>query len=228
MPSISIDFGQPIAIFPLPNCVLLPHATIPLHIFEPRYRRMLSDVLRGDRVMAMALFAGDGWRQDYEGSPALRPTVCVGHVARDQLLPDGRSNILLQGVCRAAIVEEVPHRPYRKAMLRPLEESAPLEIDLSDTRAELDELLAGPLLRQLASVNSMHQWISGEVPTQALIDLAIMCLSDDTETRYRLLDEPSLHHRAQWLRRELRSTRRTLALAERLGPGTSPDGLPLN
>ena len=51
-----IDFEKALPLFPLPNCVLLPHATIPLRIFESRYRKMVGDALNDQNVLAMATF----------------------------------------------------------------------------------------------------------------------------------------------------------------------------
>ena len=52
--TLTIDFNKPIALFPLPGCVLLPHNATPLHIFEPRYRAMTSDALDTTGLIAMA------------------------------------------------------------------------------------------------------------------------------------------------------------------------------
>jgi len=57
-----------IPVFPLPDLVFFPHATLPLHIFEPRYREMTEDALRGDRLIAMALLK-PGWERAYDGNP---------------------------------------------------------------------------------------------------------------------------------------------------------------
>jgi len=226
--TLTIDFDQPIALFPLPNCVLLPHATIPLHIFEPRYRMMVRDVLTDSRVIALAMFEGEDWREDYEGSPPLREHVCVGYIARHEQLPDGRYNILLQGVCRARIVEEVPHDCYRAALLEPSEASPPMEIDFTDHRDRIESLLHDPLLGQLASVNAIRNWLSSEIPTVVLVDLAIMAACDNVEERYRMLSQSDAHARARWLQRMLDRTRQTLQTAQRFGPATSPDGFNLN
>ena len=61
-----------IPIFPLPNVVLFPSVFLPLHIFEPRYRRMLADALSGDRIIGMVLLK-DG--RALRGQPARPPAV---------------------------------------------------------------------------------------------------------------------------------------------------------
>src|ERR1700730_12850904 len=102
---MSDDFTLPLAfdgtvrLFPLPNVVLFPHVTLPLHIFEPRYRAMTADALAGDRLITMMLLR-PGWEEQYEGRPPLYPVGCVGKIVTDQKLDDGRYNLLLRGVSR--------------------------------------------------------------------------------------------------------------------------------
>ena len=99
-------------IFPLPGAVLLPHALVPLHIFEPRYRKMTRDCADGLRVLALANIPDD--RAAAEEPPRVAPFVGVGVLARMDPLPDGRSNIVLRGILRARIEEElVTGEPYR-------------------------------------------------------------------------------------------------------------------
>ncbi len=228
MPEGAVEFSRPIPLFPLPQCVLLPHATIPLHIFEPRYRQMVNDVLDERGLIAMARFEGTAWKQDYEGKPPLREHVCVGMIVRHQKLDDGRFHILLQGVARGRIVEEPVHDPYRIACIEPTEPAAPPEPELEAIRSRLEALLADPALKTLAAVSAIHNWLSSEIPTPALVDLAGMTVSDDDETRYHLLAEPDIHARARWLTCQLESLQRTLHIAGRFGSGKSEEGIPLN
>src|SRR6266404_347720 len=93
-------------LFPLPNLVLFPHVMQPLHIFEPRYRQMTADALSGDRYIAMVL-PMPGWEDSYEAAPPLHPVACIGRIIAEQLLDDGRYNILLRGLARVRIVKEI-------------------------------------------------------------------------------------------------------------------------
>ena len=226
--SLTIDFRQPVPLFPLPSCLLLPWATVPLHIFEPRYRKMTNDALDRRGLIAMAMFEGSDWRKDYEGNPEIRPVVCVGYIVRHERLPDGRFNILLQGACRARIVRELPVKLYRQAVLEPLERTPTMEIDLADERLRLDALLNDPLLKELSSVAAVRNWVSREIPTAALIDLATMAVCERSEERYDMLSEPQTLVRAHWLERWLRSTRRTLSLAGKFEPPKPSDQVNVN
>ena len=104
-----------IPVFPLPNVVLFPRVQLPLHIFEPRYRVMVRDVVEAEPpLIGMALLRGE-WQEQYEGNPQVFPTGCVGKVVKTVPLPDGRFNILLQGLREYRIREELHAKSYRQA-----------------------------------------------------------------------------------------------------------------
>jgi Lon protease-like protein len=106
-----------IPIFPLPNVVFFPRTYLPLHIFEPRYRRMVADAVAGHQCIGMALLK-DGWEEHYYGNPPVFDIGCVGRLASVQPLPDGRYNILLQGLERFDIRQHYAEHPYREAYIR--------------------------------------------------------------------------------------------------------------
>ena len=111
-----------IPIFPLPNVVLFPNVFLPLHIFEPRYRQMVSDALDGDRIIGMVLLR-PGWESDYEGRPSVYPIGCAGLITHAEPLADGRSNIVLRGLEKFRILEEDDGRVYRVAQVQTLMEN---------------------------------------------------------------------------------------------------------
>src|SRR4029078_1680720 len=105
-----------IPVFPLPNVVLFPKTYLPLHIFEPRYRAMVSDAAMSGQCIGMALLK-DGWETDYYGHPPVFSTGCVCRLANGQTLADGGSNILLQGLERFTIEQEWYDKAYREATI---------------------------------------------------------------------------------------------------------------
>jgi Lon protease-like protein len=111
-----------IPIFPLPNVVLFPNVFLPLHIFEPRYRKMVDEALSGDRIIGMVLLR-PGWESDYEGRPPVYPIGCAGVITHAERLPDGRFNIVLRGMEKFRVVGEDTSRSFRLAHVNAMPES---------------------------------------------------------------------------------------------------------
>jgi hypothetical protein len=98
-----------LSIFPLPGAILFPGLQLPLHIFEPRYRALVSDALVKDRRIAMIQPQGPG-----EGAP-LFAIGCVGRIEEVEALDDGRYNIVLEGEARFRLLRELEvTTPYRQ------------------------------------------------------------------------------------------------------------------
>lgn len=93
--------GQRISIFPLAGALLLPGAHLPLHIFEPRYRALISDALARDRLIGMVQPC------DTAPRPNLYPVGCLGRIIEFEALEDGRYNIILHGLARFRILREL-------------------------------------------------------------------------------------------------------------------------
>jgi uncharacterized protein len=108
------DLPHIIPIFPLPNFVLFPGLNVPLHIFEPRYREMVADVAQNHRTIGMMMLKGD-WERDYYANPDIYPMGCAGRIAALSELPNGRYNLILEGVSEFRIVREIRERSYRLA-----------------------------------------------------------------------------------------------------------------
>ncbi len=96
-----------VPVFPLPNVVFFPKTTLPLHIFEPRYRQMVAHALDRDRLIAVALLK-PGWEKDYHGAPDFYLVATMGRITEHEKLEDGRYNILLEGVERVHLLEDQP------------------------------------------------------------------------------------------------------------------------
>lgn len=229
---IHVNFSRLIPLFPLPDTVLLPHAIQPLHIFEPRYRRMVTDALDEAGQIAMATFEGKDWKEDYEGLPPLRPAVCVGQIVHHDRLADGRYNILLHGVCRAKIdeiVEPDDERPYRLGKLHPLEPVEESPPPMSNVRSELRSMLDNPRLSRLRSTDTVIQWFDrDDVSTHALLELIGFALVHDSELKYKLLAEPNPYRRAQLIRRELESIDHLIRQADTQSYRSWPKGMSWN
>jgi Lon protease-like protein len=100
---------EAMAVFPLPGLVFLPGQRLPLHIFEPRYRVMVRDALAGKGWLAVACALGP----DGEEPAVFSPMATAGRIHAHQQLPDGRYNILVEGIARARLLEIPAATPYR-------------------------------------------------------------------------------------------------------------------
>jgi len=101
-------------LFPLPQTVLFPGALLPLHVFEPRYRQMVRDVLETHRSMAVVMIT-DPTPVDAHGHPTIASVAGAGTILDHVELPGGRYNILLRGRARVHLRELAFVPPYRRA-----------------------------------------------------------------------------------------------------------------
>jgi Lon protease-like protein len=108
------DLPNIIPLFPLPNFVLFPGLSVPLHIFEPRYREMVSNVAQTHGIIGMMMLKGE-WERDYYAYPDIYAVGCGGKITALSKLPDGRFNLILQGVSEFRVVREIRERSYRLA-----------------------------------------------------------------------------------------------------------------
>src|SRR3954462_3441871 len=132
---------QRLPLFPLPNVVLFPHALLPLHIFEERYRAMVRDILSGARFIAVSLIAADA--VEGEEKPPVQPIAGVGEVVMAHELPDGRFNLVVRGRARVHIDEElVSDRPYRMVTATLVPDNAFEPGELTDADQALRALIS--------------------------------------------------------------------------------------
>jgi len=173
-----------IPLFPLPNVVLFPNVFLPLHIFEPRYREMVADALKGDRIIGMALLR-PGYEASYEGRPPVYDVGCAGVITHAQPLGDGRYDIVLRGLEKFRITSEDHSRPYRVGAVQVLPEVVrPDDITpLRHQRQRLEAVLAAAVERVRAEpkfppsvpdedlVNALAQYLDLEIlEHQALLE----------------------------------------------------------
>ena len=190
------DFGGTVRLFPLPNLVLFPHVAQPLHIFEPRYRELMADALADDRLIAMALLR-PGWEEEYHKRPPIHDMVCLGKIRQEASLPDGRFNLLLQGISRARVVEELDtDTMYRMARV----ELCPDEPVASPSEEEaLRSRLADAVTPFFSShppaMDQLRGLIASPLALGSLCDIFCFALPLDTEAKQRLLDECDIERR---------------------------------
>jgi Lon protease-like protein len=256
--SIQVNFGRPTALFPLDAVTLLPQQLLPLHIFEERYRQMIDHALDGSGQIAMAILEPQQWKKDAHGRPGIKPAVCVGQIVQHEKLFDGRYNLLIQGVCRARVVEELPPeegRLYRMAMLEPVgldpgtmvvgdededeegEEKPDLGLNLptpepaalSAVRERIGEMLSEGPLTQLVAAEPVLEFVRNqEVPVGPLLELVSFMLITDPALRYKLLAEPDMEARAGLIMGELEHLSHLIKRAGSQRPQDWPKGMSWN
>ena len=129
-------------LFPLPDIVLFPGVDRPLIIFEPRYRAMMADTLKGDRIIGMTVLR-PGFEKDYEGRPPIFEIGCAGTIEDFEMLPDGRYTLVLKGLTKFRVLSEDQSRLYRMARVEAVPD-APKDEELaalSALREKLSSLL---------------------------------------------------------------------------------------
>lgn len=196
---VAFPVPERIPVFPLPNVVFFPRMYLPLHIFEPRYRDMVTDAVAGGQCVGMALLK-EGWEEDYYGNPPVFDLGCVGRLVSVQPLPDGRFNILLQGVSRFEICEQFYEKPYREATVR---------LRPNEGAVNLDPAVRAMLVRLLDSYVSTRGASDEGQPWQGLLrqgvddEVLVHSLASYLEwtplEKQFLMEAESLHQRARRL-----------------------------
>jgi Lon protease-like protein len=178
----------------------------PLHIFEERYREMLEDALATDKLIAMSVLK-PGWEPDYDSRPPIAEYACLGKVAAHHRLEDGHYNVLLLGVERVRIVQEMdPLRSFRQARVEIVEDCYDFE-SISDKKRMQEKLLTAfrkhlPCTCQLPE--QLEEMLSRHLPLGLLTDLAAYTLPLETDVKCRLLSECRVSVRAQTLLEQVR------------------------
>ena len=172
-----------IPIFPLPDATLFPNASHSFYIFEPRYRTMVADALKGDRIIGMVMLQ-PGYEANYEGRPPIFPIGCAGLITDYEELPGGQFNIVLGGLVKFRVTGEDDSRPYRLARVVAVPEvlDAKETLALGKERQRLESLLLA-LFDRLG----IEQPPAG-VPDEQVVDELAQYLPMDPLGRQRLLE----------------------------------------
>ncbi|HKR17201.1 LON peptidase substrate-binding domain-containing protein [Rhizorhapis sp.] len=180
---------QRISIFPLAGALLFPRMHLPLHIFEPRYRALVSDAMARDRRIGMIQPRGLGL------SPPLFDIGCLGRIADVEALEDGRFNIVLEGIARFRVLKELNvTTPFRQ-----------IEAELEDEGAS-DDALAGVERAALEQEAKRFAELQGyavdwnavsRLDDEALINGIAQIAPFDAAAKQALLEADSLNARSE-------------------------------
>jgi Lon protease-like protein len=196
------DLPARIPVFPLRGAILLPRATLPLNVFEPRYLAMIDDALTGQRIVGIVQPATGSQRSESPSgkSAALKQTGCAGRITSYQELDDGRLIITLTGVCRfETLSEAATPAPYRFLNVGYARFAHDFTPGLGEERVERAELLR--VLRAYLDQNNINMdWAAIERTSSEFLVNTLSIMSpyaaeekqalleaDDTATRAEIL-----------------------------------------
>ena len=105
------EFPNKIPVFPLSNFIIFPNTTVPLNIFEPRYIQMVDDCMKGNRLIGIVQPKKTGELK----KPNLYEVGCAGKITSFNETEDGRYLIVINGICRYQIIDELKNdKLYRE------------------------------------------------------------------------------------------------------------------
>ena len=201
------DFDGRVRLFPLPDLVLFPHAMQPLHIFEPRYCEMLTEALDGDQLIAMSTLTG-GHAASMMSEPTIASTVFLGRIISHAEVEEGRHNVLLVGVRRARIVNELEAgRPFRMATVDVLDDIYPPTgaTGRGQLKNELLEAFGEVIPASVNSQQNLHDLMAGQMGLGPITDIISYTLPFEVEEKLQLLGDSDVDSRAVELVRLLKS-----------------------
>ncbi|MDD9820398.1 MAG: LON peptidase substrate-binding domain-containing protein [Nitrospira sp.] len=195
--SRAVSIPDTIPIFPLPNVVLFPDTYLPLHIFEPRYQDMVADTLKQEAYIGMALLQ-EGQLHDAHGNPAVCSPGCVGRITTFRPLRDGCSDLILHGLSRYTIEEELPGKSYRRAKIAVPSHHPFQTIGDDAVRSTLVELAVRYL--QARQVQEVCVFITREsIAETVLVNSLSSCLDFTPIEKQFLLETESLYQQTRRL-----------------------------
>lgn len=189
-------------LFPL-HLVLFPGRPLPLHLFEPRYLRMLEDCMAGDRRFGVvAIRSGREVGRDWTADGVTSAIHGVGTTAEIRTVaerPDGRYDIICRGEQRFRVVEALHDRDYLRARVEPIEEGA--TPDVPHAAAAFRQTLV-PYLQELG----VPEEVTDRLPDDAdeLSYLACSALNVEVPIQQQLLELPSCEERMAAVMRIIR------------------------
>lgn len=199
-----------VPLFPLPGLVLLPGAVLPLHVFERRFRQMTEHALDkaydGRRLLAICRVR-DGF-DPMDDAPPIFDAACLGAIVDTQKLPDGRYNLLVKGISRVLIGDELPVGEeledglpvmYRRATLHAVACSKAFEIDLGEARDKMRALCRRPPILGTPVAQQLEKLFASNVPTAQLADVLAFDLLEDVDDKQALLEEADVRRRVEHL-----------------------------
>ena len=195
------DLPHRIAVFPLRGAIVLPRATLPLNIFEPRYLQMVDEAMSASRVIGMVQPEGSSQEESPVGRTVpLRRIGCAGRVTGYQELDDGRLHLTLTGIARFALRDEVAlEKPYRVASVAYDEFLGDLVAGAGEADVDREGFLKA-LKTYLEARDLRADWSAvSKSSTETLVNSLAIVSPYGPEEKQALLEAQTLKARAEML-----------------------------
>ena len=179
-------------LFPLPRTWLFPRVILPLHVFEPRYSKMIEDCLDGPGRIVLGTIAA-GHEKEHLGSPPVESIAGLGEIGRHERMPEGRFKIWLLGVARVRIQEIESEKVYRQVEVELIDEAVPPGPETEELRASV-----AAAIQTLDDVET----VPDNVPLSSLVDFLALKLELPHEVMQSLYGEINPVTRARATLRE--------------------------
>jgi Lon protease-like protein len=197
----SIPLPDQVPVMPLAG-VLFPHALLPLHIFETRYRKMLELALRGHRMFCVALVKSQGTQ--WESPTDFFHIAGLGLIRACVERPDGTSNLILQGLRRVRLSGFEQSAPFPVARIDPLESKATSSAETDALGAKVLELYSRFKESGRQFPARMDQYLSRLDDAEMLADLMAATFINDPLRRQQVLEELTVNQRLRLVIQYLR------------------------
>src|SRR4026208_1357886 len=221
-----MELPDTVPVMTLPSATLFPQALLPLYIFEPRYRQMLADSLKSNRMFSVAMQKPGRSRE----TPCLVAGLGLIRVSVDH--EDGTSPLILQGITRVELRETVQTKPYRVQAIRPLQAKKNDSVMIDALLAKVHELVRQrvedgpspfpfPIFKQTGkkakattkySVKDMLDYLESLTDPDQVADLVSCALLQGAQERQTILEtvelEPRLKRLIHFLMAEVKRPRK--------------------
>jgi Lon protease-like protein len=208
---VSIEIPEQAGAILLPNAVTFPHGALPLHIFEPRYRKMLEDAFESDFMICVANLQSE---ETPDPSACTSKVGIIGliHVSKEQ--EDGRSNLILHSVSRVEFLSWEPDSTYPRANIKPIANiiepaSDSTELLIASLRDATSRVLAPFSDEVISQINDTLDRVNEDLAI--LTDVVAQQFVSDDQVRQSLLEDNNPTNRAETLIRHLRTQKTPLS-----------------
>ncbi len=186
----------------LPECNLLPHALLPLFIFEPRYREMLNDALAQDRLFCIGMLK-DRADHDRETEQKVYPLSTIGLIRASVAHDDGTSHLVLQGLQRVRLLEWIKDRPYSQARIAPVETINTDRTQAQALAASLLEIAERLIENGIEASEQLRSHLATVGDPGAIADIVACNFIANPYLRQRVLETPEVSERLRIVINEL-------------------------